>query len=86
MLFGGWRFDIWCQRRQVRRCAWFVHLQFSRLVQESCGNPGVCCCFSQPKQDRRLTHEILFTDHMNIPVVSQPPTLRSIRVKVPNEL
>jgi hypothetical protein len=69
----GWRFNIWRLRRQVRRCAWFVHLQFGRLVQESCGNLGVRCCFSQPKQDRRLTHEVLFTDHMNFPVVSQRP-------------
>ncbi len=67
----GWRFNIWRQRRHVRHCALFVHLQFGRLVQESCGNLGVRCCFSQPKQDRRLTHEVLFTDHFNFPVVSQ---------------
>ena len=67
----GWRFNIWRLRRQVRRCAWFVHLQFGRLVEESCGNPGVRCCFSQPEQDRRLTHEVLFTDHLISPVVSQ---------------
>ena len=46
------------------RYAGFVHLQFGRLVEQSCGNPGVRCCFSQPKQDRRLTHEVLFTDHL----------------------
>jgi hypothetical protein len=67
----GWRFNVWRQRLQVRPCTLFVYLQFGRFVQESCGNPGVRCCFSQPKQDRRLTHEVLFTDHMNFPVVSQ---------------
>src|SRR6266481_7526934 len=53
----------------MRRRAWFVHLQFEvgRFVQESCGNLGVRCCFSQPKQDRRLTHEVLFSDHLYFP-------------------
>ena len=57
----------------MRRRAWFVHLQFEvgRFVQESCGNLGVRCCFSQPEQDRRLTHEVLFSDHFYFPVVSQ---------------
>jgi hypothetical protein len=57
----------------VRRRARFVHLQFKIgcFVQESCGNPGVCCCFSQPKQDHRLTHEVLFSNHCYFPVVSQ---------------
>ena len=67
MSCSGWRFNIWRQRRQVTLCAWFVYLQFGRLIQESCGNLGVRCCFSHPKQDRRLTHEVLFTDHRTSP-------------------
>jgi len=57
----------------VRRRARLVHFQFKIgcFVQESCGNPGVCCCFSQPKQDHRLTHEILFSNHCYFPMVSQ---------------
>jgi hypothetical protein len=67
----GRRLNVGRQRRQVRR-AWFVHLQFKigRFVQESCGNLGVRGCFSQPKHDRRLTHEVLFPDHLAFPVVS----------------
>jgi hypothetical protein len=35
-----------------------LRFKIGRFVQESCGNLGVRCCFSQPKQDRRLTHEV----------------------------
>src|SRR5712671_3144013 len=64
----GW-LNVRCERRRVARRARFVHLQFEigRFVQESCGNLGVRCCFSQPKQDRRLTHEVLFSDHLYFP-------------------
>src|ERR1700704_1533462 len=64
--------NVRCERRRVARRAWFVHLQFEigRFVQEGCGNLGVRCCFSQPKQDRRLTHEVLFSYHLTFPVVS----------------
>src|SRR5258705_10682262 len=57
--------NVRCEGLRVRRRAWFVHLQFKigRFVQKSCGNLGVRCCFSHPKQDRRLTHEVLFSDH-----------------------
>src|SRR5258705_5909496 len=67
------RLNVRCEGRRVRRRAWFVYLQVEvgRLVQESCGNLGVLCCFGQPKQDRRLTHEVLFSDHLTSPVVSQ---------------
>src|SRR3981081_685171 len=68
----GW-LNVRCERRRVARRAWFVHLQFEigRFVQKGCGNLGVRCCFSQPKQDRRLTHEVLFSNHLIFPVVSQ---------------
>jgi hypothetical protein len=67
------RLNVRCEGRRMRRRAWFVYLQIEvgRLVQESCGNLGVLCCFGQPKQDRRLTHEVLFSDHLTSPVVSQ---------------
>jgi hypothetical protein len=45
--------------------------KIGRFVQRSCGNLGPGCCFSQPKQDRPLTHEALFSDHVAVPVVSQ---------------
>jgi len=76
------RLDVRCNGRQVRRRACPVHLQFkiSRFVQESCGNLGVRCCFSQPKQDRRLTHEILFSDHVCYPRgIPAPTPLRASR-------
>src|SRR6266850_6241619 len=59
------RLNVRCEGLRVRRRAWFVHLQFEigRFVQKSCGNLGVRCCFSQTKQDRRLTHKVLFSDH-----------------------
>jgi hypothetical protein len=68
------RLNVRCEERRARRRAGFVHLQFKirRFVQESCGNLGVLCCFGQPKHDRRLTHEVLFSDHhLYFPLVSQ---------------
>jgi hypothetical protein len=41
--------------------------KIGRFVQRSCGNLGPVCCFSQPKQDRPLTHEALFSDHVCCP-------------------
>src|SRR4051812_25114732 len=73
------RLNIRCQGLRVRRRAWFVHLQFKigRFVQKS-GNLWVRCCFSQPKQDRRLPHEILFSDHVRCPRgIPAPTPLRS---------
>src|SRR6266446_2930760 len=81
------RLNVRCQGLRVGRRAWFVHLQFKigRFVQKSCGNLGVRCCFSQPKQDRRLTHEVLFSDHVCWPRgTPAPPTpLRASQVFVP---
>ncbi len=67
---------------RVRRRAWLVHLQFKigRFVQKSCGILGIRCCFSQPKQDRRLTHEVLFSDHVRCPRgIPAPTPLRATR-------
>jgi len=74
--------NVRCNGRQVRRRAWFVHLQFKigRFVQKSCGNLGVRCCFSHPKQDRRLTHEVLFSNHVGYPRgIPAPTPLRASR-------
>ena len=67
------RLNVRCAGRRVRQRARFVHPQFNIgcFFKESCGDLGVCCCFSQPKQDRRLTHEVLFSNHLIFPVVSQ---------------
>ena len=57
----GWRWNC------------FIHLRFKlgRLLQQGGGNCGVFGHLGELKKNRRLTHEILSTDHSTSPVVSQ---------------
>jgi hypothetical protein len=50
---------------QIRRRARSVNFRFkiSRFIHESGGYLGVLGCLGDPKQDRRLTHEVLLSDH-----------------------
>ena len=84
-----------CRRLNVRRWrtearprALFVNLRFKigRFFQQGGGNRGVFGYFGELEQNRRLTHEILSTDHGFFPRgIPAPTPLRGSRAFVPVE-
>jgi hypothetical protein len=71
------RLNVRRQRRQIEWRAQFVNFRFSisRFIHQIGGHFGGLGCLGDPKQDRRLTHEVLFSDHGLFPLVSQPPRI-----------
>ena len=69
------RLNVRCPRGQIAGRVQFVNLRLniSSFIHESGGHLGVLGSLCNPKQNRRLTHEILFSDHCGSPWYPSSP-------------
>ena len=79
---GRGRLNVRREWYQIERRARSVNFRFniSRLIHQSGGHFGVLGCLGDPKQNRRLTHEVLFAYHcrsLGIPAPHIPSRSRA---------